>query len=97
MISRAEPATFDESDWEDLTGPDKKALTTLNRYGFSFGFEPLARAAGVGQKSVDSLMSKGMMVEGEHGLHGRYFKLTEKGSLALEWLNGNRIREYPKR
>ena len=55
-----EPATFDEEDWHELTGSDKKAIRILNRYGFSLGLEPLARVAGVGQKSVDALMQFAM-------------------------------------
>jgi len=91
-----QPATFEESDWAELSGPDKKALKTLSRYGFSLGFEPLARAAGVGQKSVDSLISKGLAIEGENGLHGRYFRLTNKGSLSIEWIEGRNVRVYPQ-
>lgn len=92
-----EPATFDEGDWADLTSSDKKALKTLDRYGFgNISPEPLARAAGVGQPSVDALISKGLAVEDEPGLHGRYFKLTEKGVLATCWINGSQVRVFPR-
>ena len=90
-----EPATFNEADWAGLTVSDKKALKILSDYGFSLGLEPLARAAGVGQKSMDSLISKELAIEGESGLHGRYFQLTDKGVLALEWIAGRRLRVYP--
>lgn len=92
-----QPATFDEADWANLTRSDKRALRILYRYGFgNISPEPLARAAGVGQKSVDALIQKGLAVEDAPGLHGRYFKLTDKGVLATCWINGNRMRVYPQ-
>lgn len=91
-----EVATFNEPDWEELSGADKKALKILSGYGFGFNFEPLGRAAGVGQKSMDALIGKGLAIEGERGLHGRYFKLTDKGALAVEWTFGRRVRVYPQ-
>lgn len=91
----AEPATFDESDWAALTGAGKKALRILHSYGFSLSFEPLSRAAGVGQKSMNSLIEMGLAIEGDSGIHGRCFKLTDKGALAIEWLQGRRTRAYP--
>jgi hypothetical protein len=36
-----EPITFDESDWRELTGHDKKALRIFSRV--AIGFEPLAK------------------------------------------------------
>lgn len=63
-----EPATFDEADWAELTGPDKKALGKFSRV--SMGFDALAKAPGVGQKSMDSLMAKGLAIEGEPSIHG---------------------------
>jgi hypothetical protein len=89
-----EPATFSEDDWAELTGPDKKALKTLGRT--TLGFETLAKSPGVGQKSMDALISKGLAVEGETSpVQGRKFKLTDKGRLAVEWIQGRRIRVYP--
>lgn len=90
----SEPITFDDSDWRELTGHDKKALRIFSRV--AIGFEPLAKAAGVGQKSMDALMAQGLAVEGEPGLHGRTFKITKKGWLAVEWLQGRRTRVYPE-
>jgi hypothetical protein len=78
----SEPTTFDESDWRELTGYHKKALRIFSR--IAIGFEPLAKAAGVAQKSMDALMAMGLAVEGEPGLHGRTFKVTKKGWLAVE-------------
>lgn len=91
-----EPATFDEDDWAALSGADKKALRILSNYGFNtISPDPLARAAGVGAKSMESLIQKGLAVETESGLHGRYFKMTDKGTLAQSWLMGHKIRVYP--
>lgn len=88
-----EVATFDESDWRDLTGHDKRALRVFSRVAIDF--EPLARATGVGQRSMDALIAKGLAVEGDESLHGRTFKLTKKGWLAVEWVSGRRTRVYP--
>lgn len=88
------PATFDENDWHELTPADKKALRTFSRVAIDF--EPLAKASGVGQKSMDALIAKGLAVEGERSLHGRTFKITNKGWLAIEWLSGRRTRVYPE-
>ena len=97
MSERTEPATFDESDWQELTAADKKAIKILNQYGFgNIRPEPLARAVGVGQRSIDALIKKGLAVEDAPGLHGRYFKLTDKGVLATCWINGSRVRVYPQ-
>lgn len=90
----SEPITFDEADWRDLTGHDKKALRTFSRVAIDF--EPLAKASGVGQKSMDALIAKGLAVEGEPSTHGRTFKITKKGWLAVEWLKGRRTRGYPE-
>lgn len=90
----SEAATFDEEDWRDLTGPDKKALKIFSRV--SIEYDPLSKAPGVGQRSMDSLVSKGLAVEGEPCLHGRTFKITQKGWLAVEWLHGRRPRVYPE-
>jgi predicted transcriptional regulator len=49
-------------------------------------FEPLAKWAGVGQKSLDELIRKGLAVEDDKTIHGRTFKITEKGWLALSWI-----------
>ena len=84
----AEPTTFDESDWRELAGPDKKALRTFSRVAIDF--EPLAKAYGVGQKSMDVLMSKGLDEEGESSLHGRRFRIARKEWLAVEWLQSRR-------
>ncbi|GAB1362417.1 hypothetical protein MASR1M32_16530 [Rhodobacter sp.] len=93
----SEPATFDESDWAALSGADKKALRILHNYGFnSISPDPLARAAGVGAKSMESLIRKGLATEAPSGLHGRYFLMTDKGTLATSWLLGHRIRVYPQ-
>ena len=88
-------ATFTAQDWERLSGHDKKALRTLSRIGASLGFEPIAKASGVGEGSITSLMAQGLIEEGEPGIHGRYFKTTDKGSLAIEWCNGNRMERVP--
>ncbi|MDP2358267.1 MAG: hypothetical protein Q8M31_19700 [Beijerinckiaceae bacterium] len=88
-----EHATFDEADWRDLTPLDKKTLRKFSRV--SMVFEPLAKAAGVGQKGMDGLIAKGLAVEGPTSLHGRTFKITNKGWLATEWLSGRRPRIYP--
>ncbi|MCH8683875.1 hypothetical protein [Pedomonas mirosovicensis] len=84
----SEAITFDRSDWRDLTGAEKRALRAFSRVGIDF--EPLAKAVGVGQKSMDALIEKGLAVEGKPSLHGRTFKITEKGWLAVEWLSGRR-------
>ncbi|WP_296221353.1 hypothetical protein [uncultured Sphingomonas sp.] len=89
----SDPARFDEDDWAALSSNDKKTLRIWSRVALDF--EPLARATGVGQKSMDSLISKDLAVEGEGSLHGRTFKLTDKGWLAVEWLHGRKMREYP--
>lgn len=94
MSERTDPATFDESDWQGLTAAEKKALKIFSRA--AIGFEPLAKAAGVGQPSMDALISKELAVEGEPSLHGRTFKLTDKGWLAVEWLHGRKTRVYPQ-
>ena len=84
----SEPASFDQRDWSELTGADKKALRIFSRV--SLDFEPLAKVAGVGQKSMDALIEKGLVSEGQLSRHGRTFKLTNKGWLAVEWLHGRR-------
>ncbi|WP_082714991.1 hypothetical protein [Falsirhodobacter sp. alg1] len=96
------PVTFDERDWRQLTANDKRVLPLLDRAGFSeISCEILARAVGVGQKSMDSLIDKGLAVEckeevpGEF-LDGKYFKLTKKGILAYCWVKGSQIRTYPE-
>lgn len=89
-----ELATFDEADWEDLTAADKKALKTFSRVSMSY--EPLAKAPGVGQLSMDALVAKGLAEEGQPCLHGRTFKLSDKGWLAVEWINGRKTRVYPR-
>ena len=91
-----QPATFDEEDFADLSMADKKALRISSRVGFGLDYNPLAKAAGVGQKSMDSLIAKDLAVEGDGSLHGRTFKLTNKGSLAVEWLHGRKMRVYPQ-
>jgi hypothetical protein len=90
----SEPITFNEDDWRELTAQDKNALRKFARV--SFDFEPLSRASGVGQKSMDALIGKGLAVEGPASLYGRTFKLTNKGWLAFEWLSGRRTRGYPE-
>jgi hypothetical protein len=90
----SEPITVNESDWRELTGQDKKALRIFSRV--AIGFEPLAKAAGVGQKSRAALMAQGLAVEGEPGLHRRTFKIMKKGWLTVEWLHGRRTRIYPE-
>lgn len=85
-------ASFDEDDWSALSGSDKKALQRMLR---AFDFEPLANLPGVGIKSIDTLMEKGLVVEGELSLHGRTFKLTNKGILAVDWIRGGRTQVYP--
>lgn len=90
-----DPATFDEADWNQLTGHDKRALRIFSRVALDF--EPLAKAAGVGQASMDSLIAQGLAVEGDPYRHGnRTFKLTDKGWLAVEWLHGRRTRVYSR-
>jgi hypothetical protein len=87
--------TFNELDWAQLTGPDKKALKVLARVAIDF--EPLGKAPGVGQKSMDALLDKGLAIEGEPSLvQGRRFKLSKKGWLAVEWLQGRRTRVFPE-
>lgn len=88
-------ATFTVQDWERLSGHDKKALRILSRIGANLGFEPIAKAPGVGEASINSLIAQELIKEGEPGLHGRYFKTTDKGSLAIEWCNGNRMERMP--
>lgn len=95
MSDQTEPATFNEDDWQDLTAADKKALKIFSRV--AIGFEPLANAPGVGQRSMDSLLSKKLAVEGPAFRHGnRTFKLTHKGWLAVEWVHGRQTRVYPQ-
>jgi hypothetical protein len=90
----SEAATFDEEDWRELTAADKKALGIISRYAIDF--EVIAKMSGVGQSSMDVLISKGLAVEGEPSkVHGRRFKLTDKGWLAVEWTQGRRTRVYP--
>ena len=86
----SDPSAFDKSDWADLESHEKNALRKFSRVATDF--EALAKAAGVGQKSMDDLMAKGLAVEGEPSRHGRTFKITEKGWLAVEWLSGRRPR-----
>ncbi len=94
MTDKSEPATFDDLDWATITGPDKKALSTFSRRAIDF--EILANAPGVGQKSMDALIGKGLAIEGAPStVHGRRFKLTDKGWLAVEWIQGRRTRVYP--
>lgn len=57
-----EMVTFDESDWAQLTGHDKRAVRLLQK-GLG-DFEPLAKFAGLGQTGVDSLIAKGLAEEG---------------------------------
>lgn len=85
--------TFDEDDWSELTPADKKALKRLSLT--TLDFDPLAKTSGVGQQSMDSLVAKGITEEGPRGIHGREFRITDKGWLAVEWLNGRRRRSYP--
>lgn len=90
----SEVATFDESDWRELTAADKKALGIMVRYAIDF--EVIAKMSGVGQGSMDALVSKALAVEGPPSkVHGRRFKLTEKGWLAIEWMQGRQVRVYP--
>ena len=89
-----QPATFDETDWADLSMADKKALRIFSR--ISLDYDPLAKIPGVGQKSMDSLILKELAVEGDECLHGRTFKITDKGWLAVEWLHGRKMRVYPQ-
>ena len=81
---------FDDTDWRGLSGQAKKALRIFSRVAIDF--EPLAKAAGIGQGSMDVLLEKGLAVEGDMSRHGRTFKITEKGWLAVEWLNAQRMR-----
>jgi hypothetical protein len=92
----SETATFDENDWRDLTPADKKALKVIPRYSAG-DFEIIAKMVGLGQPSMDALLAKGLAVEGEPSkVHGRRFRLTEKGWLAFEWINGRRTRVFPQ-
>lgn len=93
MNAMEQPATFNEEDWRRLTAHDKRSLRLFSSR--SLGFEPLANLTGVGQKSMDALMAKGLAVEGEPGTYGRTFKITNKGWLAVDWLNGRRTPVYP--
>lgn len=88
-----EIATFNEIDWRALTGSDKKAFSKLGY--LTLGYDHLSNIPGVGQKSMDSLLAKGLAVEGERCLHGRTFKLTDKGDLAYDWVKGGRTRVFP--
>lgn len=88
-----EPVTFDEDDWASLTASDKKALPQMVR---ALDFEPLANLSGVGLKSIYALMEKGLVIEGEPSMLGRMFKLTTKGWLAVDWVNGRQTRVYPE-
>jgi len=85
-------ATFDEKDWAALTPADKEALTTLARTGADF--QAVATWPNVGQFNMDSLLAKGLALEGALSIYGRRFKLTDKGRLAVEWLQGRRPRVY---
>jgi hypothetical protein len=84
------PFTFNEDDWRELTMQDKNALRKFSKV--SFDFEPLSRAPGVGEQSMDALIAKGLAVEGQSSIYGRTFKLTNKGWLAVEWLSGRKTR-----
>ena len=83
---------FTKLDWVELTPADKKALKIFANYATDF--EPLAKLAGVGQKSMDDLIRKELAVEGEKSIHGRTFKITDKGWLALSWIQGQRIESF---
>lgn len=83
---------FTKWDWGDLTPADKKALKIFSNYATDY--EPLAKLAGVGQKGMDELIRKGLAVEGDKTTHGRTFKITEKGWLALSWIQGRRIQKF---
>jgi hypothetical protein len=85
-------ATFNETDWAALTPSDSEALVILARSVADF--EPLARSPRVEQVTMDSLMAKGLAIEGALSIYGRRFKLTDKGRLAIEWLQGRRPRVY---
>ncbi len=82
---------FDEDDWAEITPSDKKALRIFSRV--ALGYESLSKAPGVGVRSMEALISKGLAEEGKTGLHGRTFKINGKGYLALEWMKGNHQRE----
>lgn len=83
-------AIFTRDDWEGLTPNDKRVIKIFARV--SIDYEPLAKAVGVGQQSMDALIAKGLAEEGSPSLHGRRFKLTEKGWYACEWIQGRRPR-----
>jgi len=91
------PTTFDLDDWEELTGQDKATIRKLR--SALDDFEPLANLPGIGPLKVRSLMDKGLAEEGpcsrplvaESG-----YRLTKKGWLASEWIDGRRMTEYPE-
>jgi hypothetical protein len=86
-------ATFDEGDWLNLTSAEKKAIKAIA--SGTIDFDVLANIPGVGQKSMDSLISNRLVEEGVSGPDGRVFKLSDKGWLAHEWICGRRTRTFP--
>lgn len=90
------PVTFSESEWLRLTSRDKACLGKLA--SALDDFEPLAKFAGLGQLSVESLIEKGLAEEGpssRSAVSDVGYRLTKKGWLANEWRTGNRVTEYP--
>jgi len=89
--------TFTLDDWEYLTAADKRAVVKLRRA--LFDFEPLANLPGVGMGMVGSLMTKELAEEGPYSrpaVAERGYRLTKKGWLASEWINGKRTAAYPE-
>ena len=90
-----DPAIFDDDDWHSLRDREKTALLVLSKG--SAHFDKLENALGVAMKSVDALVSKGLAIEDISPLGGAECKITEKGWLAVEWINGRRTRLPPRR
>ncbi len=92
-----EPVTFTIDDWQALTGHDKAAVRILRRA--LDDFEPLAALPGLGQGRAASAIQMGLAEEGpcsRPGIADKGYRLTKKGWLASEWLNGNRMAVYPE-
>jgi hypothetical protein len=88
---------FTLDDWEYLSGADKRAIVKLR--GALYDFEPLANLPGIGTGMIGSLMAKELAEAGpcsRPAVAERGYRLTKKGWLASEWINGNRMAVYPE-
>ncbi|QDA35800.1 hypothetical protein E4191_16685 (plasmid) [Paracoccus liaowanqingii] len=80
---------FEQSDWQGLSGADQDTLRFWLQA--TIALQPLAKAAGVDQKSKGSMISQGLAFEDNHEIYGYTLNLTDRGWLAIEWLNRNDI------